>query len=60
MDEKSIRIIPFSSKKEKWRMRSGKFIARAGIKGYDILLTGDAEVPAGNADKKRSNSYTEA
>ena len=32
-------------------MRLGKCMARAIIRGYDILLTGDVEIPAGNADK---------
>ena len=34
MDEKSIRIIPFTSEKGKWRMRLGKFMARDGNKVY--------------------------
>ena len=42
MDKKSIRIIPFSGKKEKWRKWSGKFMEITVIKGYDILLTGDS------------------
>ena len=54
MDEKSIRIIPFSGKREKWRMRSGKFMARARIKGNSTLLADDAEILADNADEKKT------
>ena len=58
MDEKSIRIIPFSGKKEKWHIWSGKITARAGMKGYDILLAGDAEIMAENVDEKRDSRLT--
>ena len=52
MDEKRIRIISFSGKKEKWRMWPGKLMERLGIKGSTILLTGDTEIPADITDKK--------
>ena len=33
-------------------------MAREGIKGYYILLTVDAEIPAGNADETKENGVT--
>ena len=54
MDEKSIRIIPCLEKKENWHMWLGKFMSRAGIKRYYILLTGDAEIPADDSDKNKT------
>ena len=53
MDENTIQIIPFTSEKEKWCMRSGKFMARARIKGYYVLLTGDKKIPADDANKNK-------
>ena len=50
MDEKSISIIPFLCKKETWRLRLGKFMVGASIKGYAIILTGDKEFPADNTE----------
>ena len=50
MDEKIIFIIPFTSEKEKWRVWSGKFIAISGIKGYDVLLTGDEKILADDTE----------
>ena len=50
IDKKSIRIIPFWGKKQNLHMWSGKFMGREGIKGYDIFLTGDAEMLEDNAD----------
>ena len=58
MDEKSIWIIPLTGEKEKWRMWSGKFMARAGIKGYDILLRGNMETPVGDTDKTKDKGVT--
>ena len=58
MDEKSIRIIPFSGKKGKWNMWLAKFMARSGIRGYDILLKGDGETPADNAEETKNNGVT--
>ena len=40
MEEKNIRIIPFSVEKEKWRIWSGKFLESAWWLGYDIILRG--------------------
>ena len=40
MDEKTIRIIPFTGEKETWCMWSGKFMEGSKIKGYHILITG--------------------
>ena len=36
-------------------MWSVKFMEIAGIKRYDILLAGDAEIPADNEDKTKYN-----
>ena len=58
MDEKSIWIIPFSGKKEKWGMRSGKFMKISVVKVYDILQRGDAETLEDNADKTKDNRVT--
>ena len=55
MDEKSIWIIPFSGKKEKWHMWPGRFMEGAGIKGYHIFLTGGSENPSDNAYKTKDN-----
>ena len=46
MYENTIWIIPFTVEKEKWRMWPGKCMARAGIKGYNVLLTGANKIPA--------------
>ena len=35
-------------------MWSGKFMARAGIEGYDILLTGDTRIPADDAGERKN------
>ena len=40
MEENIIRIIPFTKEKEKWSIWPGKFIARSGIKGYNVLPEG--------------------
>ena len=50
MAEKTIRIIPFTGEKEKWRMWQVKFMARAGIKGYHVLLTGAITISADGKD----------
>ena len=52
MEDSTIHIIPLTVEKEKWRMWPGKFMARSGINGYHILLTGDKKTPADDADKK--------
>ena len=53
MDEKTIRIIPFTGEKEKWRMWLVKFMDISGIKGYHVLLTGDKKILADGADKTK-------
>ena len=40
LNEKSIRILTFSGKKEDWTMWSDKFLAKASMKGYDVILDG--------------------
>ena len=52
MDENTIRIIPFTDEIEKLRMWSGKLIKKYGIKGYDVLLTGDNKLPVDDREKK--------
>ena len=51
MDEKTLRIIPFTGEKEKWRMWSGKFIEIYGIKGYHFLLRDDKKIMADTKEK---------
>ena len=53
MDEKTIRIIPFTGEKEKWRMWLVKLMDISGIKGYHVLLTGDKKILADGADKTK-------
>ena len=48
MDEKTIRIIPFTDKKEKWLMWPRKFMSGSGIKEYPVLLTGDKTIISDN------------
>ena len=38
LSEKSIRILTFSGKKEDWTMLSDIFLAKASMKGYDLIL----------------------
>lgn len=40
LSEKSIRILTFGGKKEDWAMWSDKFLAKASMKGYDVILDG--------------------
>ena len=51
MDEKTFQITPFTGKKEKQRMWSGKFTTRPKIKGYHVLLTGAKKIQADDANK---------
>ena len=51
MEEKRIGIIPFSGERDKWRIWSGKFLARAGQLGYDIILRGTAKKPTENLEE---------
>ena len=50
MAKKNIQIFPFKGEKEKWRMWSVKFMARAVLNGYRIILTDDKKIPADDAD----------
>ena len=47
-NEKAIRILTFSGKKEDWMMWSDKFMAKAMMKGYDEILDGTVLVPDDN------------
>ena len=51
MDKKIIVIILFTGEKDIWCMLSGNFMARSGIKGYDVLITGDKKIPADDTAK---------
>ena len=51
MDEKTIWIIPYTG--EKWWTWSGKFMERAGIKVYYVLLTGDKKISADDAGETK-------
>ena len=53
MDEKTIRIIPFTGEKEKSRMCPGKFVERAAIKRYYFILTYAKEILADESDKTK-------
>ena len=51
MEEKTIRITPFMGEEEKWHIWLVTFMARAGIKGYHVLLTCAKKIPADGVDK---------
>ena len=46
--DKAVQVLPFSRKREDWRMWSRKFLARAKIKGYKAVLTGVENPPRAN------------
>ena len=58
MYEETIQITPLKGEKEKWRMWLGKSMARAGTRGYNLLLTGDQKIPAYDADKTKENEIS--
>ena len=45
-EEKTVRVLPFSGLKKDWRKWQAKFVAKARMKGFKKLLTGDETVPA--------------
>ena len=47
-DEKTIRILTFSGKKDDWNMWAEKFLAKASIKGFDEILDGTRKCPPDN------------
>ena len=47
--DKAVQVLPFSGKREDWRMWSRKFLARAKIKGYKTLLMETETPPNANA-----------
>ena len=62
-EEKTVRVLPFSGLKKDWRKWQAKFVAKARMRGFKKLLTGDEKVPkhdvtidltteAGKKDKK--------
>jgi hypothetical protein len=62
----SIRVIPFTGKKEDWRIWSVKFLACARCKGYRDVLLGkdvtplDADEPAATATQAEKDAYNKA
>ena len=59
MDKNTIFITPFIKEKEKWLMWSEKFMARSGIKGFDVLLTGDKKIPSDDSEKTKVKGFSE-
>ena len=57
MDEKTVWIIPFTGEKEKWRMWSGEFMARSGIKGYHVLITVYKKILSDDAEKQKKKEF---
>ena len=58
-DEKTIRILAFTGKKEDWNMWSEKFMAKASIRGFDEILEGTLKCPkddATNLNKKEETA----
>ena len=51
VEENSIRIIPLNGERYKFRMWSGRFLARAGRLGYDNILIGTVKTPSDNAEE---------
>ena len=47
--DKAVRALPFSGKREDWRMWLKKFLTRAKIKGYKAVLMGTETLPRANA-----------
>ena len=54
-NEKTIRILTFSGKKEDWMMWSDKFMAKAMMKGYNEILDGTMLVPEDKTTKPTSS-----
>ena len=48
-EEKSLRVIEFSGKKQDWKFWSRKFLARANQHGYKKLIEGMVKVPTQTA-----------
>ena len=40
-------------------MWSEKFMARSGIKGFDVLLTGDKKIPSDDSEKTKVKGFSE-
>jgi hypothetical protein len=62
----SIRVIPFTGKKEHWPIWSAKFFARVRRKGYRDVLLGkvitpsDSDEPAATATQAEKDAYNKA
>ena len=50
----SIKVIPFSGKKDDWSVWSIKFLARANRKGYKDMLTGKEAIPKDSEEPEAS------
>ena len=48
--EKTVKIVPFTGKKEDWNKWSKKFLAQAKYKGFREALEGKQEVPAADTE----------
>ena len=53
MEEKSIKLPPCTDENEKWRIWSVKFMARAGIKVFNVLLRGYMKPMVRNSDETK-------
>ena len=61
-EEKSIRIIPFSGKRNDWRVWSRKFLAVAEKRGYKKVLTKSLELTSNSTDEEKQlgvNAYND-
>ena len=61
-DEKSIRIISFSGKRNDWRVWSRKFLAVAEKRGYKKVLTGTTTITSSSTDEEKQlgiNAYND-
>ena len=46
MEERAIRVLPFSGKHVEWTVWAEKFLARDDLKGYSSVLLGDEKAPS--------------
>ena len=49
MADRAIRVLPFTGRRQDWRMWEAKYSARARAKGWQDILTGKVAVPASTA-----------
>ena len=53
MKKNTIQIISFTDEKGKWCMWLRKFMAKAGIKVHNFLITGDKKTSLDETDKTK-------